>query len=314
MKALIVCLNIAILFTQIVCSQNVGIGILNPAYARLMVNGNQDGVVTMYGSDRSGISIGANNPEIGFNYYNSSGDKTMKAGYAANIGMDPANGGIYLGNFNGNQSASNFGAIAGYRKVITVTQSGNVGIHTSLPTSALEIYSTTDNASSLPGLRLTVNNSYGLSSWNIFSYDGGVFSRNFIFSLYGTQKASISGLNGSYYAVSDRNCKKEIEYMNDGNMLSKLMQLKPATYLMKEEPESGDKQMGFISQDVELIFPEIVSMISGVKMMNYTGLIPVAIQSIKEQQQQILALKNENEALKANIEELRQMILSKLNN
>jgi len=312
MKTLVSCLILSVLVFQIVRSQNVGIGISNPAYARVMVNGSVGNAVAMFGSDNYGIAVGSVVPEIGFNCYNNGGNKTMKAGYAANIGMDPANGSFYMGNFNGNQSASNFDVITGYQKVITITQSGKVGIHIANPTSALEIYSTTDNAAALPGLRLTVSNSYGVCSWNVFAYDGGAFSNDLNFALFGTTKAGISGLNGGYYNVSDRSCKKEIEYINDGGMLSKLMQLKPATYFMKDEPINNNKQLGFISQDVELLFPQVIAMMGGIKMMNYSGLIPVAVQSIKEQQEEILELKKENEVLRADLLEIRKILSNKL--
>ena len=46
--------------------------------------------------------------------------------------------------------------------------------------------------------------------------------------------------------------------------------------------------MGVIAQEVEKIFPELVSTnANGYKSVNYIGLIPVMIESIKDQQQQI---------------------------
>lgn len=293
-----------ILLSPLCYAQNVGIGNSNPLYARLMVDGNVGAAVAMFGSDQYGVTIEANNPEIGFNYYYNNGTKTMKAGFAANIGMDPGTGNLYIGNFNNNQSASNFGSITGYQNVVTVTQAGNVGIRTSSPGSPLEIYNTTDDVSAGPGLRLTINNSWGYSYWNISPYDGGSLAVNLDFSLGGTLKGVISGLNGTYSSVSDRNYKKDIQYISNGNMLAKLMELKPATYLMKEEPETNTRELGFISQDVETIFPQLVTNVGGIKLMNYSGLIPAAIEGIKEQEQEIQLLRQENDQMKKMLEEL----------
>jgi hypothetical protein len=298
MKTIIIPLIAGLLVSPVCFTQNVGIGNSNPIYARLMVDGNVGAAVAMFGADKFGVAIEANNPEIGFNYYFNNGTKTMKAGYAANIGMDPGNGNFYIGNFNNNQSIANFGDISGYQNVVTVTQAGKVGIRTSTPGSPLEIYNTTDNAGSGPGLRLTIDNSYGYNYWNIFPYDGGSLANYLYFSIGNTTKAGISGFNGSYFTVSDRNCKKDIVYFKDGSMLGKLMELKPATYLMKEEPGTNIHEMGFISQDVETIFPTLVSNTGGIKMMNYSGLIPVAIQGIKEQQEEIQSLQKENAEMK----------------
>jgi len=52
------------------------------------------------------------------------------------------------------------------------------------------------------------------------------------------------------------------------------------------------QQIGLIAQDVEAVFPDLVATDSlGIKNLNYVGLIPVLIESIKEQQQKIDSLK-----------------------
>ena len=118
---------------------NVGINADNPIHARLEINGTIGATVAMFGADKYGVSIEANNPEIGLNYYYNAGAKTIKAGYGANIGMAPGNGDVYIGNFSGNQSATDYGAIAGYQNVITVKQNGNVGIGTTNPIYKLAV-------------------------------------------------------------------------------------------------------------------------------------------------------------------------------
>lgn len=118
---------------------NVGINIDYPTLAKLQINGRVGSAVALFGSDAYGVGISANNPEIGFNYFYNAGTLTMKPGYAANIGMSPGNGDIYLGNFGGNQSSSDFGAISGYQYRMVIKQNGNVGIGTTDPTYKLSV-------------------------------------------------------------------------------------------------------------------------------------------------------------------------------
>ena len=69
---------------------------------------------------------------------------------------------------------------------------------------------------------------------------------------------------------------------------------------IKENPNTAIKYVGLIAQEVELIIPEIVGYDekSKIKNISYNSLIPLLIESIKDQQQQInelkLILKNNN--------------------
>ncbi len=197
------------------------------------------------------------------------------------------------------------------------TYNGYVGINTPYaPTSPLEIFTAFNSSTSLRGLRLTqAGGGYTGSfdgSWNIHpSTDGGIFSNYLYFDLFTVNKAFIGGFDGSYYSVSDRNYKKDIHYLNDSTLLPKLMLLKPASYFMKEDSFDIKRRWGFISQDVETIFPEVVSDTRNIKMMNYSGLIPILTKGIQEQQQQINDLQKENHDLKMRIEKLEKMIQSK---
>jgi Chaperone of endosialidase len=70
---------------------------------------------------------------------------------------------------------------------------------------------------------------------------------------------------------------------------------------------STGKQMGVIAQEVEKVFPELVTTNGdGYKRVNYIGLIPVLIESIKEQQTQI-------EKQNQKIEKLTQLVKKSFN-
>lgn len=83
------------------------------------------------------------------------------------------------------------------------------------------------------------------------------------------------------------------------NATEKLMQIDGVTYNWRvdEYPEqnfSNKKQIGIIAQDVEKVFPEIVfEEKEGFKTVDYESLIPVLIESIKEQNYKIDSLNNE---------------------
>jgi hypothetical protein len=121
---------------------NVGINTNTPTHAKLEINGRVGSAVAMFGADANGVTISANNPEIGFNFFYNGGTKTIKAGYASNIGMFPSTGDVYIGNFNGAVSTTDYGAITGYQNCMYIKQNGNIGIGTTNPTYKLAVNGT----------------------------------------------------------------------------------------------------------------------------------------------------------------------------
>lgn len=62
----------------------------------------------------------------------------------------------------------------------------------------------------------------------------------------------------------------------------------------------GSEDAGVIAQDVEAVFPELVETTpEGVKRVNYTGLVGVLVEAVKE-------LKAKNDALEKRVAELEQ--------
>jgi hypothetical protein len=49
---------------------------------------------------------------------------------------------------------------------------------------------------------------------------------------------------------------------------------------MKKDNKQG---IGVLAQDIEKVFPELVSETNGIKSVNYLGLVPVLINALKEQ-------------------------------
>ena len=72
---------------------------------------------------------------------------------------------------------------------------------------------------------------------------------------------------------------------------------------MKKD-ESEKQKIGLLAQDIEKVFPELVSESHGVKSVNYQGLVPVLINALKEQQSEIEILKQQQ----SEIDELKTML------
>ena len=51
---------------------------------------------------------------------------------------------------------------------------------------------------------------------------------------------------------------------------------------MKKD-ESEKQKIGLLAQDIEKVFPGLVSESHGIKSVNYQGLVPVLINALKEQ-------------------------------
>ncbi len=109
-------------------------------------------------------------------------------------------------------------------------------------------------------------------------------------------------VNGSVYASaynspSDNRLKKNIQGLNYG--LKDVLRLRPVTYNWIDPQLSAKTQIGLIAQEAREIIPEMVmgDETKETLSVNYTELIPVLINAIKEQQKQIDDLKKQVENL-----------------
>lgn len=115
-----------------------------------------------------------------------------------------------------------------------------------------------------------------------------------LYATTGTFTGSITA--GSFlYSSSDRNLKENIVSLS--SQLGKISQLQGVSFDWKKD---GKHSLGLIAQEVEEVYPELVSTdtTTGLKAVAYGGLIAPLIEAVKEQQKQIDALKAEIENLK----------------
>jgi hypothetical protein len=107
------------------------------------------------------------------------------------------------------------------------------------------------------------------------------------------------------YHTSDKRLKQHIIKID--NAMSKISQLSGVTFEWKNKKEHpsefyNDREAGIIAQEVQKVLPEAVKeREDGYLAVKYEQLIPLLIEGMKEQQEQINRLEEELNKLKDNI-------------
>lgn len=86
---------------------------------------------------------------------------------------------------------------------------------------------------------------------------------------------------GELTVNSDMRLKTNI--ISLGATLANVLQIDGKSYNMKRDAQQKTK-IGLLAQDIQKIYPELVSEQNGILSVNYQGLVPVLINAIKEQQ------------------------------
>jgi hypothetical protein len=88
-----------------------------------------------------------------------------------------------------------------------------------------------------------------------------------------------------------------------GSTLAKVLQIDGKSYTMKKD-ENKKQKIGVLAQDIEKVFPELVSESNGIKSVNYQGLVPVLINALKEQDAKMNEQQTEIDELKEIVQAL----------
>lgn len=141
---------------------------------------------------------------------------------------------------------------------------------------------------------------YDLNAGNAFRLNCDVYSNGILLTSDERLKENIRPLNGSLPLLQQLNgvsyflktpiMRTEIETQatGDSSLPSEKEQRDMAFFEKweKELQDSKDLRMGFVAQELRKVFPELVSEDKqGMLSVDYIGLIPVIVESIKEQQQ-----------------------------
>ena len=161
-------------------------------------------------------------------------------------------------------------------------------------------YTTASGANSIAiGYETTASdyNSLVLGQWNLagstttnspteFSIDNTAFVIGNGLSWDNRGDALVVKFNGDATLAGNLNINSDARLKSNiislGSTLSKLLQIDGKSYTMKKD-ESERQKIGLLAQDIEKVFPELVSESNGIKSVNYQGLVPVLINALKEQ-------------------------------
>jgi len=167
-------------------------------------------------------------------------------------------------------------------KVVLGGGAATVGVNTDyyVPPTTLEVRQSTG------GMELS-NSSYPNLAWEWRVANGS--PANYYAYYGGAVRTYFSYVDGSLHPISDARLKTNIE--NLAPVLEGLMQLQPVTYMMKDAVKGQQRSIGFIAQEVQKIFPLLVShnMPGPDELMglNYAGFGVIAVKGIQEEQAQI---------------------------
>jgi len=111
-----------------------------------------------------------------------------------------------------------------------------------------------------------------------------------------TLGVNLPGNGSTWGTISDRRRKKDIQNLKDP--LKNVLALRGASFIYKSD-STNRKQIGFIAQEVEKVYPEMVYKdAKGIKSVTYSNFTAVLVEAVKEQQQQIEVLKRQVQSLK----------------
>jgi hypothetical protein len=165
-------------------------------------------------------------------------------------------------------------AVNGIGKLINTTNSANASVHLSNQGVVIE----RDIADA--NVPLTVNQNNATATGNIqnWAFDSGVVA-------YVEADGDIYNDNGTYGTASDIRIKENV--VEARNYTEDLMKLRVVKYSLKKEKQDKPTHLGFIAQEFEQVFPNMVSTserddIADFKSIKMSVLIPMLVKTIQE--------------------------------
>ncbi|WP_413568286.1 tail fiber domain-containing protein [Bdellovibrio sp. HCB117] len=175
---------------------------------------------------------------------------------------------------------SGAGTVTNRYALVTDPAAGFVGLGTVNPLAHLHITSANSYAAIMLGNDGGSNNIHMTHEVDgtFALFNGTVGAGTTLLSI---TSAGNGWLKGTLTQASDVRLKKDIQTMPEE--LNKILQIRPVTYHWKEESRSKDKQIGFIAQEVEKIYPELVqNNRDGNKSVAYSNFVAPIIKALQE--------------------------------
>ena len=260
----------------------------------------QTNTATWYYNDASGNGIQSINSTA-------SGNNSTAMGYSAEASGEGSTAMGY------NPTASGIASIAmGYYTRARGDYSTAMGIETTASgtvSTAMGYWTTASDRSSLVIGEYNLTGSTVTSSADQFSLDNTAFVIG-NGNIDNRSDALVVKFNGDATLAGNLNINSDARLKSNiislGSTLSKLLQIDGKSYTMKKD-ESEKQKIGLLAQDIEKVFPELVSESHGIKSVNYQGLVPVLINALKEQDAMMKEQQAEIDRLKSQEERLDRL-------
>lgn len=278
-------------------TQKIGINNNNPAAELTLGNSVTNRKIILYQDDRTSdhdyYGFGINNSILRYQTGNAGGDHVFYSGINATSSKElmriKGDGRVGIGTTNLNSAAVTLENTDSYERPTLLVRG-----------TASGVFAYTRIRMANADTRFWDIAAFGSANDGRFElvYNNGTAAKSmFTFDRVGNAYAFGSFIN------SDKNLKKNV--LPIGQSLPILMQLSGYRYNWKDEELDPTTQIGFIAQELEKLYPELVrTNDKGLKAVNYIGLIPIVVTAIKEQQQQIEDLKKEVAELKSSIKSI----------
>ncbi|GBC89667.1 hypothetical protein HRbin14_00393 [bacterium HR14] len=110
------------------------------------------------------------------------------------------------------------------------------------------------------------------------------------------------------YTRSDERLKRDIQPLNASDAYQRLLNLRPVSYYWREAPLPQSLQYGFVAQELQEIFPELVEEGGDAQKtlaVNYQALIPLLVNALQVQEERIQKQEERIRKLEAELQQLR---------
>jgi lysophospholipase L1-like esterase len=232
---------------------------------------------------KSGFSIltgGNNNTFLGFQsgYSDTTGANNIILGSYVDVPSATTSGQLNIGNV-----LYGTGLYTTASNSSTPTTTGKIGIGNSAPSYILHV----GQSSTPSGIVARFQNTSGTCDVNPTLGAGG-----FACSSDMTLKKNITDIGDNTTWSFNNNLDP-----SSNTVLDKILTLTPVMYNWNTELDTDPKHAGFIAQQVQQIFPDLVSTdpTTHLLSLNYTGLVPYTVAAIKEMNIQLQAIPQESD-------------------